>query len=86
VITPEVEALRRHCEFSRHEGLAICFFYDEATDFLPHNYEVNAVVYTGTHDNNTTRAWFESELSEPDRARLRRYTGRFLWVMRPVGN
>ncbi|OUD15762.1 4-alpha-glucanotransferase [Thioflexithrix psekupsensis] len=77
VITPEVEALRRHCGFPGMKVLQFAFFDDEATDFLPHNYEVNAVVYTGTHDNNTTRAWFESELSEPDRARLRRYTGRF---------
>jgi 4-alpha-glucanotransferase len=34
------------------------------------------VVYTGTHDNNTARAWFEKELGDQDRARLSRYLGR----------
>jgi 4-alpha-glucanotransferase len=33
---------------------------------LPHNYSPNTVVYTGTHDNNTTRGWFE-ELSDHER-------------------
>src|SRR5262249_57810009 len=39
---------------------------------LPHNYERNTVVYTGTHDNNTTRGWF-ARLSRQEAAFLRRY-------------
>src|SRR5205085_9412556 len=31
---------------------------------LPHNFEANAVAYTGTHDNNTTRGWFSNELTD----------------------
>jgi 4-alpha-glucanotransferase len=44
--------------------------------FLPHNYEKNFLVYTGTHDNNTVRGWFEEEASTEDKRRLFRYLGR----------
>ncbi|UCD50258.1 MAG: 4-alpha-glucanotransferase [Phycisphaerales bacterium] len=43
---------------------------------MPHNHIANAIVYTGTHDNNTTRGWFEKELTAPDRKRLAHYLGR----------
>ena len=36
-----------------------------ARDYLPHNYTENAVVYTGTHDNDTTIGWFEA-ISDDD--------------------
>jgi 4-alpha-glucanotransferase len=36
----------------------------------------NAIVYTGTHDNNTTRGWFDNDLSRTDRKRLSDYLGR----------
>ena len=43
----------------------------------PHNHEQNCVVYTGTHDNNTTRGWFESGEAGPGLRRvLARYLGR----------
>jgi 4-alpha-glucanotransferase len=42
---------------------------------LPHNYaDPNCVVYTGTHDNDTTRGWFET-VSEAEQAFVRRYLG-----------
>ncbi len=44
--------------------------------YLPHNYERNCVVYTGTHDNNTTKAWFEKELDEKSRERVINYIGK----------
>ena len=34
----------------------------ERSIHLPHNFNINSIVYTGTHDNNTTRGWFENEL------------------------
>jgi len=37
-----------------------------ANDFLPHNYPVNCVVYTGTHDNATTKGWLQEDLTEED--------------------
>src|SRR5262249_7844705 len=43
--------------------------------FLPHNYERNTVVYTGTHDNDTTRGWYAT-LGEKEKDFTRRYLGR----------
>ena len=50
------------------------FAFDGSPDnpYLPHNYVPNTVVYTGTHDNNTTRGWFE-ELPDDQRQNLWRY-------------
>jgi 4-alpha-glucanotransferase len=42
--------------------------------FLPHNYERNTVVYTGTHDNDTTRGWYATA-TEAEQAFMRRYAG-----------
>jgi 4-alpha-glucanotransferase len=41
----------------------------------PHNYDRSCVVYTGTHDNNTTLGWYRKETGEDDRRRLARYAG-----------
>lgn len=43
-----------------------------ASDYLPHNYPVNSVVYTGTHDNETLKGWYQS-ISDEERAMVRRY-------------
>jgi len=43
--------------------------------YLPHTYEKNCLVYTGTHDNNTVKGWFKSEATPEDRKRLFRYLG-----------
>ena len=42
---------------------------------LPHNHVANAIVYTGTHDNNTARGWFDKELNPAERRRLASYLG-----------
>jgi 4-alpha-glucanotransferase len=57
LITPEVEALR---EDFGYPGMAILqfAFSDPASDFLPHRHERALVVYTGTHDNDTTVGWW----------------------------
>jgi 4-alpha-glucanotransferase len=44
--------------------------------YAPHNHVKNCVVYSGTHDNNTVRGWFESEASREDQRRLSQYLGR----------
>jgi len=44
--------------------------------YAPHNHVKNCVVYTGTHDNNTARGWFERETTPDDRRRLFGYLGR----------
>ncbi|MHC5613517.1 MAG: 4-alpha-glucanotransferase [Nostoc sp.] len=60
VITPEVEALRDKYEFPGMKILQFAFGSDPDNPFLPFNYPRNAVVYTGTHDNDTTVGWFNS--------------------------
>lgn len=61
VITEEVEDLRLTFDFPGMKVLQFAFDdFDAKNDFLPHNYEKNSVVYTGTHDNNTTIGWFNS--------------------------
>jgi 4-alpha-glucanotransferase len=44
--------------------------------FLPHHHVKHCFVYTGTHDNNTARGWFENEASQAEKNRLYRYLGR----------
>jgi len=59
VITPEVEALRDKYEFPGMKVLQFAFGSDPGNPFLPFNYSRNFVVYTGTHDNDTTVGWFD---------------------------
>jgi 4-alpha-glucanotransferase len=59
VITPEVEALREHFGFPGMGVLQFAFGVDpQAPEFMPHNYPRHFVVYTGTHDNDTTLGWW----------------------------
>lgn len=61
VITPEVEALRERLGFPGMSILQFAFGGDgQANDFQPHNYPRDRVVYTGTHDNDTTLGWWNS--------------------------
>ncbi len=60
VITPEVEALRDRFGFPGMKILQFAFGDDASNPYLPHNYERNCVVYTGSHDNDTTHGWFAS--------------------------
>ncbi|MFQ5593324.1 MAG: 4-alpha-glucanotransferase [Anaerolineae bacterium] len=60
VITPEVEEMRAEFGFPGMKVLQFAFDTDSTNEFLPHNYERNCAVYTGTHDNDTTCGWFES--------------------------
>jgi 4-alpha-glucanotransferase len=60
VITPEVEALRDKYEFPGMKVLQFAFGSDPGNPFLPFNYTRNSVVYTGTHDNDTTVGWYNT--------------------------
>ena len=53
-------------------------FTDGGSDnpYLPHNFDRNCVVYTGTHDNNTAKGWFEKELDGKGRKKLMDYIGK----------
>lgn len=59
LITPDVTALRERCGFP---GMAILqfAFASEHSDFQPHRFARDLVVYTGTHDNDTTMGWWNS--------------------------
>jgi 4-alpha-glucanotransferase len=59
IITPEVEELRDGFEFPGMKVLQFGFGSDPGNPFLPFNYPRNAVVYTGTHDNDTTVGWYQ---------------------------
>lgn len=74
VITPDVVALRKHFAFPGMRILQFAFDSDSANLYLPHNHETDSVVYTGTHDNNTSVGWWHS-LTEAQRERVRDYLG-----------
>ncbi len=60
MITPDVTALRDDFGFPGMRVLQFAFGGDSKSQDLPHNYVTNAVVYTGTHDNDTTVGWYAS--------------------------
>ncbi len=60
VITPEVEKLRDSYNFAGMKILQFAFNLDAKNQYLPHNFIPNSVVYTGTHDNETTAGWFKN--------------------------
>ncbi len=65
VITEGVEALRDHYHFPGMRILQFAFGNDaKAADYRPESYPPNCVVYTGTHDNDTTVGWFWSNAGE----------------------
>ena len=72
VITPEVEALRDGFKLPGMKILQFAFGSGDDNPYLPHNYQPNCVVYTGTHDNDTTQGWFRS-LAEAERAVVLEY-------------
>jgi 4-alpha-glucanotransferase len=75
VITADVAALRDRYELPTTRVLQFGFDGDSRNPHLPHNYPHNSVAYTGTHDNNTTRGWFEA-LPEDQRQNLWSYLHR----------
>src|SRR2546428_616521 len=67
-VTPEVTALRERFGVPGVRGLQFAFGTDvQARAVMPHNYERNSVAYTGTHDNDTTSAWFH-DCGSPQRS------------------
>jgi 4-alpha-glucanotransferase len=72
-ITPEVEDLRDRLGYPGMKILQFAFDDDEDNLFLPFNYEKNCVVYTGTHDNDTTVGWYlNQEVSPAAKAAMKR--------------
>jgi 4-alpha-glucanotransferase len=68
VITPEVEALRERYGFPGMAVLQFAFGSDpQANSFVPHNLTRDVVVYTGTHDNDTTAGWWTAGVGDTTR-------------------
>ena len=59
IITPDVEQLRDQFEFPGMKILQFAFDSDANNPYLPHNHVPNSVIYTGTHDNNTSLGWWD---------------------------
>ena len=75
VITTDVTQLRQEFDLPGMKILQFAFASDASDPFLPHNYENNCVVYTGTHDNDTARGWYE-RVPEEEKHAYRRYFDR----------
>ena len=72
LITPAVTTLRQQFKLPGMRILHFAFGGANDNTYLPHNYEPNTVVYTGTHDNNTTQGWW-GEAPEAERHHVREY-------------
>jgi 4-alpha-glucanotransferase len=71
-ITPDVRALLEDLGIPGMKVLQFAFYGEDT--YLPHRHVPNAVVYTGTHDNDTARGWWAG-LTGEERARVRDYLG-----------
>jgi 4-alpha-glucanotransferase len=79
LVTADVYALRDQFHLPGMRVLQFAFDGHSDNPHLPHNYVTNAVVYTGAHDNPTTRGWFE-DLPQDQRLNMWNY------LQRPAGN
>lgn len=73
-ITPDVEALRKEIGFPGMVVLQFAFDGKADNPYLPYNVSPDSVMYTGTHDNNTSLGWFRGLHSE-EKARVCKYLG-----------
>jgi 4-alpha-glucanotransferase len=77
-ITPDVVEIRERFGLRGMKVLQFAF-NDGNPDhpFLPHTYPTRCVAYTGTHDNNTLRGWYEDEIDNGTQKRVLAYLGRY---------
>jgi len=73
MITKEVDELREGFNLPGMKVIQFGFSDPGAHIHLPHRYVTNTVAYTGTHDNDTTRGWWENGASETERAAAHAY-------------
>lgn len=76
ILTDDVVKLKEDAGLPGMKILQFAFDNDPNNDYLPHMYEENCVVYTGTHDNDTTQSWYNS-LSYSDRDQVKRYLNNY---------
>ena len=66
-------------EFPGMKPLLFAFGDNLSTNpYVPHNHVRNCVVYTGTHDNNTVKGWFQHDATQREKENLSAYLGREL--------
>jgi 4-alpha-glucanotransferase len=75
IITPDVEQLRQEFGFPGMKILQFAFDSGPENPYLPQNYTSDCVVYTGTHDNNTTLGWWRS-ITKEHRSEVRQQLGK----------
>ena len=76
VITPDVTEGMERLGIPGMKVILFAFEDDNPVNpYLPHTYGKNCVVYTGTHDNNTVRGWFENEADDRTKKRVFHYLG-----------
>ena len=73
-ITPDVVEMRDRFNLPGMKIIQFAFHGDPAEPFLPHNHVRNSIIYTGTHDNDTSRGWYE-RVDDRDKDFARRYLG-----------
>jgi 4-alpha-glucanotransferase len=77
LITQDVKDVMHRFGFPGMKILLFAFGPDMPHNpYIPHNLPKNCVAYTGTHDNNTAKGWFDQDASQDDKQRLFRYLGR----------
>jgi len=74
-ITPEVHALRKKLDIPGMKIMQFGFGDKGAHIYLPHRFTPDSVVYTGTHDNDTTVGWWHNSASELEKAWAKQYFG-----------
>lgn len=77
-LTPEVLKMLEDSGYPGMKVLQFAFYKDSDSAYLLQNHVKNSVVYTGTHDNQTTLGWYQT-LSKEDREFLEEYTGITSW-------
>lgn len=78
IITDDVRAVMNHFNFPGMKILVFAFGGNNIAEnaYIPHNHIKNSVIYTGTHDTNTVRGWFEKDASLEEKENLAAYKGR----------
>ena len=71
-LTPSVLKLVKKTGYPGMKVLQFAFDSREESDYLPHNYTANSIVYTGTHDNDNILGWYDS-ISRADRQFAKKY-------------
>ena len=78
LLTPEVAKMVKATGYPGMKVFQFAFYENSDSEYLPQNHVENSVVYTGTHDNQTTLSWY-LDLAKEDRDFLEEYTGITSW-------